>query len=122
MFVYELDRPRRRVLVRVSGETSGRELTAGLRAIMADPDFSPAFSALIDLRMVEKTPSVGELRELAITVRAAATVTGARRAIVTEHEVFYQVAQLFELFTAGAASRYRVFRSMGEAEDWLAGA
>lgn len=121
MFVYAVDTARKRVEVRITGETSGAELGQGMRAVLADAAFDPSFAVLIDIRRMEKTPSVLDLRELAVAVRAAAIVAGARRAIVTEHEVFYQVAQLFEAFTAGAISRYRVFRSMAEAEEWLGG-
>lgn len=121
MFIYSVDPARKRVLARITGETSGSELGQGMRAILADAAFDPSFTVLIDVRRMEKTPSVLDLRELAVAVRAAATVTGARRAIVTESEVFYQIGQLFEAFTAGAASRYRVFRSIAEAELWLAG-
>lgn len=121
MFIYSVDPARSRVLARITGDTSGAELSQGMRSVLADASFDPSFTVLIDVRRMERTPSVLELRELAVAVRAAATVAGARRAIVTESEVFYQVAQLFEAFTAGAVSRYRVFRSMAEAEEWLGG-
>ena len=41
-------------------------------------------------------PPVHELREVAQSIRRLATVTGAKRAIVTSSRTFYSLAKLFQ--------------------------
>ena len=122
MFTYVLDPARERVDVHVGGSTSGAEILTGLREVLDDPRFNPAHSVIIDLGKLEQTPTIAELRDIALTVRANSVGTGARRAMVTASPVFYELARLFARLTAGSASRYRAFRTRDEAEAWLSGA
>jgi hypothetical protein len=119
MFTYELERSRRRVNVVVSGETSGGELMTVLREVLDDPRFDPAYAVLVDLGALQQTPTIAELRDVALAVRANSVGTGARRAMITSSTVFYELAQLFARLTAGSASTYRAFRNRAEAEAWL---
>ena len=119
MFKHELDSTRQRVNVVVSGKTSGAELMAGMRAVLDDPQFDPSYSVLIDLGTLAQTPTIAELRDIALAVRANSVGSGARRAMITSSTVFFELARLFARLTAGSASKYRAFRDRTDAEAWL---
>ena len=120
MFTYELDASQRRVNVVVSGQTSGAEILTGLRQVLDDQRFDPEYAILVDLGALKQTPTIAELRDIALAVRANSVGTGARRAMITSSTVFYELAQLFARLTAGSASKYRAFHSREDAEAWLA--
>ena len=119
MFAYDIHSSRRRIDVHVGAQTSGTELLEGMEALLADPAFDPTYGILIDLRELERAPSVPELAELAQFVRTHAVAPDARRAFVTTSPVFLGIAQLFTRLARAAGSRYRVFRSPVDAEAWL---
>ena len=119
MFKFDLDPTQQRVNVVVSGKTSGTELMIGLRQVLDDPRFDAGHAVLIDLGALVQTPTIAELRDIALAVRANSVGTGARRAMVTSSTVFYELASLFARLTAGSASKYRAFRNRPDAEAWL---
>ena len=119
MLTYAIDSARKRLDVQIVEATSGPEIQTAIRDILADPAFKPSYTILIDLHGLVSTPTIPELRAIALTVRANAISSGARRAIVTESLLFYGLAELFSILTEGAATRYRAFRSRDEAELWL---
>ena len=118
MLTYAVDSVRKRIDVQIGGTTSGSEIQAGIRKMLDDPTFDPAYPMLIDLHALEQTPTIPELRDIALIVRANAS-TSARRAIVTEQLLYYGLAVLFAILTEGATTRYHAFRSRDEAEAWL---
>ena len=119
MFTYDLDPTRQRVNVVVGGRTSGAEIMTGMRKVLDDPQFDPSYAVLIDLGTLEQTPTIAELRDIALAVRANSVGTPARRAMITSSTVFYELARLFARLTAGSASKYRAFRNRADAEAWL---
>lgn len=119
MFLYDVDSTAGRTHVYVGGTTSGAEILAGIRSVVADPAFDPANPVLVDLRPLERIPSIAELRDIAIAIRTGGTVKGARRAIVTESAIFRSMAELLITLSAGALPEYRVFRAIEDAEAWL---
>ena len=119
MVTYELDPARKRVEIHVSGKASGAELMTGLRGVLDDPRFDAGYTILIDVATLEQSPTISELRDVALAVRANSVGSGARRAIVTSSTVFFELARLFARLTAGSASKYRAFRTREEAEAWL---
>ena len=119
MFKHDTDPTQRRVNVVVGGKSSGAELMTGLRKVLDDPQFDPSYAVLIDLSTLEQTPTIAELRDIALAVRANSVGTGARRAMITSSTVFYELARLFARLTAGSASKYRAFRNRVDAEAWL---
>ena len=120
MLTYVLDPERKRVELHVSGKSSGAELMTGLRGVLDDPRFDAEYTILIDVASLEQSPTISELRDVALAVRANSVGSGARRAIVTSSAVFFELARLFARLTAGSASKYRAFRTREEAEVWLA--
>ena len=83
------------------------------------PDFNAEYTILIDFATLEQSPTISELRDVALAVRANSVGSGARRAMVTSSTVFFELARLFARLTAGSASKYRAFRTREEAEVWL---
>ena len=119
MFSYTIHPSRRRIEVQLGALTSGSELVDGMQELLGDPSFDPAYGILIDIRSLERAPSVAELAEFANFVRAHAVTPGARRAFVTSSPVFYEAAVLFTRLAKGTVVSYRVFRSLTAAEEWL---
>jgi hypothetical protein len=121
MFEFTVDPARRRITAQLAGDLSVTELLEALDRICAHPDFDPSYEAMVDGLGITKMPPIYELREVALAIKRMATAAGARRAIITRSESFYMMAKLFAIMTLGAASRYRVFLDVNEAEAWLAG-
>lgn len=120
MISYEINPTQQRLHIRLSGWLTSEEIRGAIEDITADPRFDARFSALIDLSELTRVPSVAELRDIATVIRAAAQPTKARRALVTDSGVFFNLAELFATFVANAGTRYRVFRQVADAEAWLA--
>ncbi len=121
MFSYVIHPARQRIDAHVGAITSRAELLEGMKALLDDAAFDPTFGILIDLRELERAPSVPELADLANFVRSRAVSPDARRAFVTSSPVFYGLALLFTKLARAAVARYRVFRAIEDAESWLAG-
>ncbi len=119
MLKYVLNPAQKRVEIHVSGKSSGAELMTGLRGVLDDPRFDAEYTILIDVATLQQSPTISELRDVALAVRANSVGSGARRAIVTSSTVFFELARLFARLTAGSASTYRAFRTREEAEAWL---
>lgn len=120
MLKYAVDSARKRIDVQLQGTASGADILAGIRSMLDDPAFDPSFAMLIELHALKHSPTIPELRDIALMIRANAS-TCARRAIVTERLVSYGLAVLFAILTEGATAQYQAFRSRDEAEAWLGG-
>ena len=84
--------------------------------LLEDPDFEMDFDQLIEVRPgIRLRVATGDLRVLA---RENPFPDGIRRAIVAPSDVLYGLSRIFEK-TVGRRQRTAVFRTLGEACDWL---
>jgi len=117
----ELDLKLRWVKVRASGVLTLDEMIAARREFSSDPNFAPDFYQLYDVRAVARTTlTASEVGKLA---NATLFSPQSRRAVVAPGGETYGLARLFQIYRELNAGRepIKVFRSVEEAEAWLAG-
>jgi hypothetical protein len=116
----ELDLSRRWVKVRAWGLLTYDEVMAARRKFTGDPNFMPDFFQIYDVREVTRAPlTAAEVAELAKAPVFAAT---SRRACVTTNGETYGILRMFQIFRELSAGKeqIRLFRSIDDAEAWLA--
>ena len=117
----ELDLERRWVRARAWGAVTYDEVMATRRKFTSDPEFTPYFCQLYDGRDVTRLAlTASQVGELA---RATLFGPGSRRAFVAPTRETYGVVRLFKIYREINAGREKIdlFRSIEEAEAWLAG-
>lgn len=117
---YEIDQERRLVTLTVTGELDEPAIRGVERALTTDPAYDRDFDHILDVR--EGRDLIGSsavLREMAVK---PIVNPGVRRAIVTGNLVAYGLARLFQLThdARGLGDEIQIFRTMEEAERWLA--
>ena len=116
---YRVDSARRLVEVVGHGEVGFDELSAHFRAGAADPAYSAAYDALIDLRGVTAFLNAEEMRRFAAEVPGWLRRMPSRRAIVVSSDLLYGMIRMLEAHTIDAPTEYRVFRDDAAARRWL---
>jgi hypothetical protein len=116
----ELDLERRWVRVWASGVLTYDEMMAARRKFTSHPNFSPDFYQLYDSRAVTRTTLTAS--EVAEAARANVFSSSSRRAVVAPGGETYGVARMFQIYRGlnAGAELIKVFRSIEEAEAWLA--
>ena len=116
---YEVDLGHRLVRVRAWGVLTHAEVSATRQRFVDDPAFNPDFSQIYDLSVVTRLAMTAvQLRELASYSPFAAN---AKRAFVAPGDAIYGAVRMFEIQheVSGGQDELFVFRSIGEAEQWL---
>ena len=107
----------------LEGTVGDDELVDAYAAVLADPDFDPTLSDLVDARTVRRldvTPAgVRRLADLVQQIDRLALPT--KVAVVASDDVAYDTARMYEALRAGqqAPAEHRVFRDMTDARRWL---
>ena len=116
----ELDLAQRCVKVRASGVLTFDEMIAARRTFTADPNFSPDFYQLYDVRAVTRTTLTAS--DLATLANATLFSPASRRAVVAPGGETYGLARLFQIYRGlnAGSEPIKVFRTLEEAEAWLA--
>jgi hypothetical protein len=115
---YHIDSVRQLVTVRASDKATYGDVLAYYRDLRADPDFSPQFSELVDLREVTGT----RLTAAEISSLASMPVfeTTARRALVTGSDLIFGLCRMFVAYSvANADHNIGIFHGMDEGWRWL---
>ncbi|UCG85271.1 MAG: hypothetical protein JSW71_15210 [Gemmatimonadota bacterium] len=108
----------------VAGDTSLDELVRALERIVDHPLYQPGADALWDFSGAEVRNVDGkELRNLVRQVRQrlAGRDTGYKVALVAPRDVDYGLARMYEAYASELPIELSVFRSSGDAWDWLWG-
>jgi len=114
---YKIDKARLLVLSIGTGVLTDDDLRAHMIRLTDDYEFDPSFRQLFDLRGVTEMEVTGAgVRELA---RMNPWKEGAQRAVVTNSEIAFGMARMFEMLTYSKPDEIRVFREMSEALAWL---
>ena len=115
---YEIDPKRRLVTVVAEGDLTDSNLLDTSARLRDDPDFSPAYVQLVDLRSTNgMAVTVSGIADL--EARSPLFSPESRRAMVVTSDFGYWMARLFELMRDGEAGQIRIFRDMDEARRWL---
>jgi hypothetical protein len=119
---YHIDAERRLVLTHASGILTDADLLAHKERLARDAAFDPAMAQLSDLREIQR------LDVTAAGVRAmvdhdtvhVARRTGHRLALVVPTDDAFGMARMYQLMRREDDGNVGVFRTMPEAEAWLA--
>ena len=118
---YEIDHARRLILVRVTGNLETHHVVAYIRTLIADPDYRPDYSELVDLRAVDRydvDPAgidaiVAEDREQAENLRLR------RCALVSEKDFVFGMLRMYQALSDDGQTEVAVFRDIADAVVWL---
>jgi hypothetical protein len=103
------------------GNVTLEEVLEHFKQLEADPSLPGRLDVLLDLGETTSLPESDELREVARAVeRVKDKVQWGTCAIIASRDALFGMIRMFEVFTEGLFARTHVFRSRGEAENYLA--
>lgn len=118
-YFYRIDQKLKLVLSIAGGIVTKGDVLRHQDQLLADPEFDPNFSELIDLTLVTGSEATAtDVREVADrTIFSPAS----RRAVIVDSEEVYGISRMFETFRELKGERgIRVFRSLEAGLDWIA--
>lgn len=121
---YSIDETAARVHTVATGTLTDQEILEHKRALVGDPRYRPGMQEISDVRDVTElavTP-VGIRQMVAMDGAEADQLAGHRLAIVTGADVVFGVARMYQQSADHTPQTIGVFRTMEEAEAWLADA
>lgn len=118
---YEIDLDRRWVRCRAWGIVTYEEALENRRNFTSDPDFRPDFYQLYDGTDVTRLTFTAS--EVGLLAKDRVFSPGARQALVAPRSDIYSFGRTFQLYRQINAGKeqIRLFRTVEEAEAWLAG-
>ena len=119
---YTIDKQRLRVLTHCWGVLTDAELLAHKEALARDPDFCPTLSQLSDVRGIERldVTTEGVKALVAHDTANGDRVGGQRMALVVSSDEAFGMARMYSQRSPNGMGGVGVFRSLTEAELWLA--
>jgi len=120
---YTIDKERKVVHTRSLGVITDADLLAHKAELTNDPAFCPTMAQICDCRHVERFEATTEgIRAMvAFDKTHAARRSGHRVACVAAGDELFGMARMYSQRSEGGPQRVGAFRSMTEAEVWLAG-
>lgn len=108
-------------LVRVSatGIVGSDDIPTMNSSLLADRDIRRGMRLLVEAENVQPDLTFTDLNKAAGTLRTLAEKGVSHIAIVTDTTHVYALAQVFAAFALGSSVPIKVFRSSGEADEWL---
>lgn len=115
---YKIVQGRRLVLSTASGVLTLADTMAHQDQILADPDFNPSYSQLLDFTHVTKIElSLEDIRTLA---ERSVFWSTSSRAILVNTDLGEGLAQLFKMLRENAGEKgIRIFRNLDDALGWV---
>jgi hypothetical protein len=119
---YEYDPATRIVRIEISGEVREAELVDFAQKLASDESFAPGHRELVDLRELRHTEVTGPARRLVagIFARTDRHADRTRVAVCAPDDLAFGLSRMYEAFRESSGLQLRVFRTLGEAERWLA--
>ena len=119
---YSIDKERKVVRTQSQGVITDAELLAHKAELTNDPDFCPTMIQICDCRGVERFHGTTDgVRAMVEFDKAhAERRAGHRVACVVSGDEMFGMARMYSQRSAGGPQRVGAFRSMNEAELWLA--
>ena len=120
---YEIDAERRIVFTKSSGTVTDEELLAHKVELTNDPSFCPTMVQICDCRHIEgfDGTSDGIRAMVEFDRKNAERRRGHRVACVVTCDEMFGMARMYSQRSEGGPQQIGVFRSIHEAEAWLAG-
>ena len=115
---YKIDKEHRVVLSTASGVFDLAAALAHQDQLIADPDFDPSYSQLLDYSHVTDVRiDANDVRKLA---QRSVFWPCSRRAVYVTSDIEYGFARMFEMLRENAGEKgIRVFRNLDEALTWI---
>ena len=118
---YQIDAENATIRTRCVGDVTLEEVIHHFHQLALDPDCPGRLGVLLDLSEETTIPKSNELRAVACAIGKVRTrVQFGACAIVAPRDALYGMLRVFEVFAENLFSETRVFRSLDEAEQWLA--
>lgn len=119
--VYEIDAENKIIRTRCIGPVTLEEVVDHFRTLVQDHDAPDCLDVLLDLSEETSIPTREELAEVTRALsNARSKVQFGYCAIVAVKDALYGMARMWEVFTEQYFRGTYVFRSIPEAEAWLA--
>jgi hypothetical protein len=117
---YEVDTERGRILTRLVGDVTLREVVGHLRALAEDPALPERPDLLVDLSAMTAYPDRHEVQSAAFEAERLAPKIGWQCcAIVAPVDLAFGIGRMFEMMAEPAFRATMVFRRRADAEQWL---
>jgi hypothetical protein len=117
---YQIDKAKRWVEVKISGQLTLDELADFSRRMQADPAYSDDLSGIIDCCEMANVWNLTELRGFADDVnRRPGPAWRSKRAIVVASPAQYSIMRVFMVFADSSPIQYSVFYNRETAMQWL---
>jgi hypothetical protein len=115
---YKIDKEHRMVLSTASGVFDLAAALAHQDQLLADPDFDPSYSQLLDYSHVTDVRiDANDVRKLA---ERSVFWPCSRRAMYVTRDIEYGFARMFEMLRENAGEKgIRVFRNLDDALTWI---
>jgi hypothetical protein len=115
---YKIDKEHRVVLSTASGVFDLVAALAHQDQLLADPDFDPSYSQLLDYSHVTEVKiDANDIRKLA---ERSVFWPCSRRAMYVTRDIEYGFARMFEMLRENAGEKgIRVFRNLDDALTWV---
>jgi hypothetical protein len=115
---YKIDKERRLVMTTGFGVVTRQDLLEHQNKLLADPDFDPTFSQLMDFgHMTKLEVTAADIRFFS---ERNIFAENARRAIVVGDDVGFGLARMFEMLRDGKGEKgIRVFRRLEDGLEWV---
>jgi len=119
--VYRIDKASNIVRVRGTGNVTIGEVIAHFRELEKDPDCPERLDVVLDLTEQTSIPRAEYLREIAFEIgRIRKHVRFGACGIAAGTDALFGMLRMFEVFAERYFSKSRVFRTVAEAEAWMA--
>ena len=115
---YKIDKERRLVLSSGTGVFNKEAAQAHQERLLADPEFDPSYSQLMDFTHVTQIDlTAADIQQLALRNIFSPE---SRRAFLVPNDLAFGLARMFEILRESAGERgIGVFRNLEEALDWV---
>ncbi|MGB2672796.1 MAG: hypothetical protein WA621_20270 [Candidatus Acidiferrum sp.] len=115
---YKIDKERRLVLSSGTGVFNKEAAQAHQERLLADPEFDPSYSQLMDFTHVTQIDlTAADIQQLALRNIFSPE---SRRAFLVTNDLAFGLARMFEILRESAGERgIGVFRNLEEALDWV---
>jgi hypothetical protein len=118
---YQIDKANKIIRTRCTGPVTIEEVIEHFRVLERDPDRPDQLDVLLDLSYETSVPKQENLKAVTQDIRRIrGRVQFGACAIVACTDALYGMIRMFEVFTDQLFRKSYVFRTVGEAEAWLA--
>jgi hypothetical protein len=114
---YTIDVERKLVISSAWGTMTNSDVTEHARMLRADPHFDPNFRQLVDMSGITEDLVDTSTKQQASYDQLFAP--GVRRAWVASKDYSFGMARMYSVAAENQGQKIKVFRTRGEAEEWL---